>query len=164
MTIGSELKSGKFTIYAQWYIYNTPKHFQTRNRYPAAILSVLFLIIFSITNFISVLPFAILAWVEAFFMIWLEIPLLTVCCPGGPKIDAFQKFFQNTLFRSILYAVFAVLIWLSILMSATSLLVAAISLSFTCIFYFISVIRREELSRSGVTGGQGVAAGARTMV
>ena len=43
MTIGSELKSGKFTIYAQW----------------AAILSVLFLIIFSITNFISVLPFAI---------------------------------------------------------------------------------------------------------
>ncbi|KAI8915444.1 hypothetical protein PhCBS80983_g05617 [Powellomyces hirtus] len=149
MTLGSELKSGKMTIYAQW----------------SAILSVLFLIIFSITNLLSVVPFAIIAWIEAFFMIWLEIPLLTVCCPGGPKIDAFQKFFQNTLFRSILYAVFAVLIWLSILMSATSLIVAAITLSLTSIFYFISVIKKEELSRSGVTGGSGVAgSAARNMV
>ncbi|KAJ3009791.1 Golgi apparatus membrane protein tvp18 [Thoreauomyces humboldtii] len=124
----------------------------------AAILSVLFLIIFSITNIISLIPFAIISWVEAFFMIWLEIPLLTVCIPGGPKIDAFQRFFQNTLFRSILYAVFAVLIWLSILMKASSLLVAAITLSATSIFYFISVLKKENLERSGMTGGGGMAA------
>ncbi|KAI8819137.1 uncharacterized protein EV422DRAFT_119052 [Fimicolochytrium jonesii] len=144
MSLGSELKSGKFTIYAQW----------------AAILSVLFLIIFSITNIISLLLFAILAWIEAFFMIWLEIPLLTVCCPGGPKIDAFQRFFQNTLFRSILYAVFAVVMWLSILSSASTLIIAAITLSFTSIFYFISVFKKEPLERSGMTGGGGVGAAA----
>ncbi|KNC95823.1 uncharacterized protein SPPG_08763 [Spizellomyces punctatus DAOM BR117] len=144
MSLGSEIKSGKFTIYAQW----------------AAILSVIFLIVFSITNFISVLPFAIISWVEAFFMIWLEIPLLTVCLPGGPKIESFKQFFANTLFRSALYAVFAVLIWLSILMQATSLLTAAITLTLTCVFYLISVFKKEELERSGVTGGQGVASAA----
>ncbi|TPX68219.1 hypothetical protein SpCBS45565_g03275 [Spizellomyces sp. 'palustris'] len=71
-----------------------------------------------------------------------------------------DRFFTNTLFRSGLYAVFAVLIWLSILMQATSLITAAITLTLTCVFYLISVFKKEELERSGVTGGQGVATAA----
>ncbi|KAI9090504.1 hypothetical protein DFS34DRAFT_597509 [Phlyctochytrium arcticum] len=144
MSLGSELTSGKCTIYAQW----------------CAILSVLFLIIFGITNFLSVIIFAIIAFVEAFFMIWLELPLLAACLPGGPKIQKFKEFFAKTSLRAALYAVFAVLIWLSLLESATSILVAAVFLTLTSGFYLISVFKKEELERSGLTGGAGIAAAA----
>ncbi|KAJ3037477.1 Golgi apparatus membrane protein tvp18 [Rhizophlyctis rosea] len=149
MGLGAEVTSGQFTIYAQWF----------------SILSIIFLILFGILNFLSVIIFAIIAFVEAGIMLFLEIPWLTKCCPTSPKFDTFIKTMENTLFRTILYAVFAIIIWLSILMHATSLLVAAITLSITTICYIIAFFKKEDFKRSGITGGAGLAAqGARAYV
>ncbi|KAI9011182.1 hypothetical protein BC832DRAFT_327795 [Gaertneriomyces semiglobifer] len=131
MGFGNEITSGKFTIYAQW----------------SAIIALL-----RIVNFIHIIPFAIIGFVGAFFLVWLEIPLLTRCCPGGPRMDRFTKIFSNTLFRSMLYAAFSVVLWLSILMKSTSFLAAAVFMSISAVFYLVSVGRGEDLERSSITG------------
>jgi hypothetical protein len=74
-----------------------------------------------------------------------------------PNSERFVKFFSNASFRTLLYLSFAVLMWLSILMATTSMLIAAISLTFTTICYAIAVLKKEEFSRSAWTGGKGLA-------
>ncbi|KAI9193067.1 uncharacterized protein BJ171DRAFT_533890 [Polychytrium aggregatum] len=146
MAFKDELKSGKFTIYAQW----------------ASLLSIFFLVILGLSNFFSfgalssLLIFIIIAWVEAAVMIFLEVPILTKCCPAGPRFSAFLGFFESTVFRTGLYAAFAVLMWLSLLSGASSLLVCAITLTATAGCYTIAMIKREGMERSSMLGGQGV--------
>ncbi|KAJ3103968.1 Golgi apparatus membrane protein tvp18 [Phlyctochytrium planicorne] len=130
-----------FSLYGQWM----------------AILSGLLLIIFGLASFSTVVPFAFAAWVEAFLIILLEIPIVTQCCACGPATSGFLKFFENAVFRTVLYVVFAGIIWLSILMTATSLIIGAISLTVTVIFYGIAASKKEELTRSFYTGGKGLA-------
>ncbi|KAJ3165650.1 Golgi apparatus membrane protein tvp18 [Irineochytrium annulatum] len=135
-----EWRSGKFTVYAQW----------------AAILSGVFLIILGFVTFTSVLPFALLAFVQSFLIVLLEVPIVTQCCPTGPMMSGFVKFFENTIFRSVLYLVFAGMQWISLLMAASALLVAAMTLSVTFVLYAIAASKKEEFSRSYFTGGKGV--------
>ncbi|KAJ3209811.1 Golgi apparatus membrane protein tvp18 [Dinochytrium kinnereticum] len=110
----------------------------------------------SLANFTAVLPFAFAAWVEAAIIVLLEIPIITQCCPCGPNTSSFLKFFENTVFRTILYLVFAGIIWLSIIMAASSIIVAALALTVTFVFYGIASSKKEELQRSFYTGGKGI--------
>ncbi|KAI8833544.1 hypothetical protein BC829DRAFT_407783 [Chytridium lagenaria] len=140
MSIIEEFRSGKFTIYGQWW----------------AIISALLLIIFGLASFQAVLPFAFAAWIQAAIIVLLEIPIVTQCCPCGPSTSSFLKFFENTVFRTVLYLVFSGIIWLSIIMAASSLIIGAITLTVTFILYGIAATRKEEMQRSFYTGGKGI--------
>lgn len=140
MTVAAELTSGKCTIYAQW----------------CALLSVVFLVLFGVLNIFSVLPFSILAFAEAFFMIFLELPLVAACLPSFSFIAKFKEIFENILLRCGLYFGFAVLMWLSFIMSFTTLIIAAVFLTLTSGFYLIAFLKHEGLERSMFTGGSGI--------
>ncbi|KAI8800576.1 hypothetical protein BJ742DRAFT_69504 [Cladochytrium replicatum] len=140
MALKEELKSGKFGVYAQW----------------SAILSILLLIIFGVGK-LTFFPWSLLAIVAAVIMMFLEIPFLTKCFRTGPRFEGFLKFFENNLFRSVLYLVFGFLMYLSIVGGVSTILVPAIGLTFTTVFYLLAVFRKEGYSASSVTGGHGVA-------
>lgn len=140
MSVSSELSSGKFTIYAQW----------------CAILSIIFLVVFGILNFLSVIPFAILGFVEAFLMVFLELPLVAFCCPSFEIVNKFKQFFENIILRTVLYLGFAFLIWLSLIMSVSTLIIPAVFLTLTSAFYGIAQLKHEGLERSQFTGGSGI--------
>ncbi|KAJ3414367.1 Golgi apparatus membrane protein tvp18 [Chytridiales sp. JEL 0842] len=148
MSIVDEFKSGQFSLYAQWM----------------AIISLLLLVILGFTNFLGVTIFAVLGFIFAGFMFFLELPILTAWCPTGPKTERAVKFFGKPLFRMALYAVFSIVMWLSIMQATTSILIAAVSLSATTVLYGIAVFKKEELSRSEWTGGKGIARGASSPV
>ncbi|KAJ3115034.1 hypothetical protein HDU96_001261 [Phlyctochytrium bullatum] len=135
--ISDEWNSGNCTIYGQWM----------------AILTGLR----ELASFQQVVPFAFAAWVIAFFIVLLEIPIVTQCCSCfGERTSSMLKFFENTIFRTVLYLVFAGIIWLSLMMNVTSLIIGAIGLTITMIFYGIAAAQNQELQRSFYTGGTGI--------
>ncbi|RKP07758.1 hypothetical protein THASP1DRAFT_30429 [Thamnocephalis sphaerospora] len=83
-----ELRSGQYTIYAQW----------------CALISVPLLILFGILNLTSTPIYSILGFVFAFLITFSEMPLLLKCCPTSERFDTFMKRFENNYFRAGMYA------------------------------------------------------------
>ncbi|KAJ3128544.1 hypothetical protein HK098_004174 [Nowakowskiella sp. JEL0407] len=72
------------------------------------------------------------------------------------QCEGFLKFFENNVFKAVLYAIFSAAMWLSLLAASTSLIVGAVSLSAATLFYFIAIVKKEGHSASSFTGGAGV--------
>ncbi|KXS21483.1 golgi apparatus membrane protein TVP18 [Gonapodya prolifera JEL478] len=140
-TLIDELKSGKAGIYAQW----------------SALLSGLFCLLFGIMSFLGMLPFAICALIFFVVILFAEIPLCLKCCPTSPTFDNFIKKFENMYFRAAAYLIMAVIIWLSLVWGASTLILPALTLSFTAIFYGIASFRHEEREASIAAGGKNAA-------
>ncbi|RKO97847.1 hypothetical protein CXG81DRAFT_15580 [Caulochytrium protostelioides] len=137
MSFMEEIASGKFSIYGQWF----------------GILSIIMLIIFGITNMISSrIIFCILGWVMAGIMLFYELPFLTFCCRRAPLFDRFIEFFNPPAMRSVLYLIFAVVMWLSLLVGSSSLIVPAVFLSLTFFCYLTAFFRKQPTERSTLTG------------
>ncbi|KAI8610552.1 hypothetical protein BC830DRAFT_1172612 [Chytriomyces sp. MP71] len=96
-----------------------------------------------ITDFLAVFPFAIAGFGMAFVIVVLEIPFVTKWCPTGPRTQKIAEFFANPIFKTLLYAGFTAVMWLSILMASTSILAAAIGLSFTTLAYGVAIVRKD---------------------
>ncbi|KAJ3360579.1 hypothetical protein AMAG_16063 [Allomyces macrogynus ATCC 38327] len=134
-----ELKSGNGTIYAQW----------------GGMLSIIFLVVGGLLNIISsLILFALLAWIEAFIMILLEIPIFQRCCPTGPRVQAFVKYFEGNYLRAALYLGFSIVMWLSLRESSTSvlLILAAVSTLFSSFCYAVAGLKHQERQNSSLTG------------
>lgn len=146
MGLVDDFRSGNFTVYGQW----------------TAILTIVLLIIIGIACFISTLiPFSILSFGFAGVMLLLEVPILTSCCPcAGPRTESFVKFFSNPIFKTCLYAVFAALIWVSLLVATSTMIISALALTTTCGLYGVAMFRKDTPSGSSVLGGASGAAAA----
>ena len=59
--------------------------------------------------------------------------------------------------RAAAYAIMALVQWLSIIVSATSLIAAAVVLSFTGLCYMLAAIKGQAFVGSKTLGGAGVA-------
>ncbi|KAJ3264812.1 Golgi apparatus membrane protein tvp18 [Chytriomyces hyalinus] len=127
MSSWEEFKSGNFNVYGRW----------------SAIISGILLIALGISNFISVFPFALAGFGITGVIVILEIPFVTKWCPTGPRTQKMSEFFSNPIFKTALYAAFSAVMWLSILMAGTSILAAAIGLSFTTLAYGVAIIRKD---------------------
>jgi len=128
MGFWADFMSGKFYTYASW----------------CGILSIVLLWIFCIWNLISAnIPFALVGIAISIMMLFLEIPICTWCC-SGPKTDKFQERFAKPLMRAALYLIFAVIMWLSLLICTSTLIIPACSLTVTAIFYSTAVFRKED--------------------
>lgn len=76
-------------------------------------------------------------------MLFLEIPLITLCC-SGPRTEKFQEIFAKPMLRAILYFGFAFIMWLSIAIAASTLIIPAVTLTITAGLYATSVFKKED--------------------
>ncbi|GBB91997.1 hypothetical protein RclHR1_01950009 [Rhizophagus clarus] len=134
-----ELKSKNFSIYAQW----------------AGILSIPFLFIAGGLAFISFVIFAVIAWILAFILVFIEIPFCLKICPTSPNFDAFIRIFENNLFRTVGYVVFAVVTFAFVSKSVFYVL-PGLSLAIAGICYGIAALKHQSHASSKLTGGTGV--------
>ncbi|KAJ3081814.1 hypothetical protein HDU99_004591 [Rhizoclosmatium hyalinum] len=96
-----------------------------------------------IQSFISVFPFALAGFAITFFIVILEVPFATKWCPTGPRMQKMAQFFTNPIFRTLLYAGMSAVMWLSILMASTLILIPAISLSVTTLAYAVAMFKMD---------------------
>ncbi|KAI9340900.1 hypothetical protein BDR26DRAFT_342766 [Obelidium mucronatum] len=127
MSSWEEFRSGNFNVYGRY----------------SALISGALLIALGINCFISVFPFALAGFGITFLIVILEIPFITKWCPTGPRTQRISEFFSNPVFKTLLYASCSAVMWLSILMASTLIIVPAISLSVTTVAYGIAIIRKD---------------------
>ena len=83
----------------------------------------------------------------------LEIPFCHSCLDS----DGFMaKFIKSSALRSLLYLIFAIVLWASLSVAISTLIIPAISMTITAILYMTSLFKKEEPVKSTMTGGSGV--------
>lgn len=97
------------------------------------------------------------ASVSSFILIFVEIPLLLRICPTSSKFDAFIRRFTTNYMRAAIYGILAVVQWLSLIVDASSLIAAAVILTFAAACYAIAGFKQQDFVGSKTLGGQGVA-------
>jgi hypothetical protein len=145
MTLKEEFATRNFSIYGQWL----------------GILSMILCFALGIANLFTfrvlIIILSAVCLASSFVILFIEVPLLLRICPTSSKFDdAIRKITTNYM-RAAAYAVMAVVQWLTLLSAATSLLAAAVFLSFTCICYLLAGIKGQAFVGSKTLGGAGVA-------
>ncbi|KAI9489163.1 hypothetical protein BDB00DRAFT_635986 [Zychaea mexicana] len=100
--------------------------------------------------------FAIIGWVFAFVLVFVEIPLCTKFCPTSPKFDNFVAKFENSYLRGAMYLIMAIVMFLSTLINETALIAPAVTLLLTFISYAIAGLKQQPHASSKMLGGTGV--------
>ncbi|KAI7877661.1 hypothetical protein K492DRAFT_165719 [Lichtheimia hyalospora FSU 10163] len=95
------------------------------------------LIVLGIIGFMSHIAFSIVGWVIALILLFVEVPLCIKFCPTSPKF-------------------FAIVMFLSNIISSTSLNACAVVLLLGAICYAIAAIRGQSFASSRLLGGTGV--------
>ncbi|KAH7139470.1 hypothetical protein B0J11DRAFT_44726 [Dendryphion nanum] len=146
MTLAEEFKSRNFSIYGQW----------------TGVLCIVLCFALGIANIFNfdrplIILFTALCIVNAFLIIFIEIPLLLRICPTSPSFDAFIRRFETNYMRAAIYGVMSVIQWISISVKVTSLIAAAVVLLFAACFYLLAGIKGQAFQGSKTLGGHGVA-------
>ncbi|KAI8988951.1 putative clathrin-coated vesicle protein [Pilobolus umbonatus] len=140
MTCFSEITSMNFSLYGQWM----------------GLVSVVLLIVLGIVGFLGHVVFSIVGWVIALLVAFVEIPFCTRLCPTSPKFDSFLSYFENSWFRAIMYIVFAVVMFLSNLLGASSLIACGVTLLLSGLCYMAAAAMGQSFASSKFLGGTGV--------
>lgn len=93
----------------------------------------------------------------SFVLVFIEIPLLLRICPTSSKFDTLVRRVTTNYIRAGVYLAMAIVQWLSIIVSATSLIAAAVVLTLAAAFYALAGIKGQGFVGSKTLGGQGVA-------
>ncbi|KAI1325940.1 hypothetical protein F5Y16DRAFT_249789 [Xylariaceae sp. FL0255] len=146
MSIKDEFATRNFSIYGQWL----------------GILSMILCFALGIANFFNlfkpiIILFSIICLVSAFIILFLEVPLLLRICPTSAAFDAAIRRVSSNYLRAAAYLAMALVQWLSLLIHPTSLVAAAVVLTFTSACYFLAGIKGQAFTGSKTLGGQGVA-------
>ncbi|KAM3580491.1 Golgi apparatus membrane protein tvp18 [Umbelopsis sp. WA50703] len=140
MSILNEFASRNFSLYGQWL----------------GLASLVCLVVLGVFSLGSNPVFAILGWVFAFILVFVEVPLCMKFCPTSPRFDSFATRFENSYLRTLLYLVMAIVMFLSATISKTLLLLPACLLLFAAISYGIAAIKGQPHASSTALGGTGV--------
>ncbi|KAI1826748.1 hypothetical protein F4861DRAFT_529656 [Xylaria intraflava] len=129
---------------------------------PLGILSMILCFALGIANLINffrplLIIFGVLALISSFVILFLEVPLLLRICPTSASFDAAIRKVSSNYMRAATYIVMAVVQYLSVIVSATSLIAAAIVLTFTALCYALAGLKGQAFVGSKTLGGQGVA-------
>ncbi|KAJ8660713.1 hypothetical protein O0I10_003356 [Lichtheimia ornata] len=140
MGLFGEFTSLNFSLYGQWL----------------GIVAIILLIVLGIIGFMSHIAFSIVGWVIAFILLFVEVPLCLKLCPTSPKFDSFLTYFENTWLRALMYLIFAIVMFLSNIISSSSLNACAVVLLLGAICYAIAAVRGQSFASSRLLGGTGV--------
>ncbi|KAI0434245.1 hypothetical protein F5Y09DRAFT_282140 [Xylaria sp. FL1042] len=146
MSIKDEFATRNFSIYGQWL----------------GILSMILCFALGIANFFNLfhfllIIFAIICLVSSFVILFLEVPLLLRICPTSSAFDAAIRKISSNYMRAAAYLIMAVIQYLSIIVTASSLIAAAIVLTLTSLCYALAGLKGQAFVGSKTLGGQGVA-------
>ncbi|KAI2633003.1 Golgi apparatus membrane protein TVP18 [Hypomontagnella submonticulosa] len=147
MSLKDEFATRNFSIYGQWL----------------GILSMILCFALGIANFFNLffhpllVIFAILALVSCFIILFIEVPLLLRICPTSASFDAAIRRVSTNYMRAGTYGVMAVIQWVSIAVATSSLIAAAVVLTFTALCYLAAGIKGQAFVGSKTLGGAGVA-------
>lgn len=146
MSIKDEFATRNFSIYGQWL----------------GILSMILCFALGIANFFNLfhfllIIFAIICLVSSFVILFLEVPLLLRICPTSSHFDAAIRRISSNYMRAAAYGVMALIQYLSIIVTSSSLIAAAIVLTLTAICYAFAGLKGQAFVGSKTLGGQGVA-------
>src|SRR5271156_1033032 len=93
--------------------------------------------------------------VSSLILIFVEIPLLLRICPTSTTFDTFVSRFTTNYMRAAMYLAMALVQWLSWIYRASSLIAAAVVLTFAAAFYALAGLKNQEFVGSKTLGGQG---------
>lgn len=93
----------------------------------------------------------------SFIILFVEVPLLLRICPTSSTFDVFIRRFETNYMRAAIYLAMSVIQWISLAVKTTSLIVAAIVLLITAVFYALAGVKGQGFVGSKTLGGQGVA-------
>ncbi|KAI0836330.1 Golgi apparatus membrane protein TVP18 [Hypoxylon sp. FL0890] len=147
MSLKDEFATRNFSIYGQWL----------------GILSMILCFALGIANLFNLFGhvllviFAIFALVSCFIILFVEVPLLLRICPTSAAFDAAIRRVSTNYMRAAAYAVMAIIQWVSIAVAVSSLIAAAVVLSFTALCYALAGIKGQAFVGSKTLGGAGVA-------
>jgi len=85
------------------------------------------------------------------------VPLLLRICPTSSTFDNAIRRVSTNYMRAAAYGVMALVQWLSLIRTATSLIAAAILLTFTGVCYALAGFKGQAFVGSKTLGGAGVA-------
>ncbi|KAK0628930.1 hypothetical protein B0T17DRAFT_170778 [Bombardia bombarda] len=144
MTLKEEFATRNFSIYGQWL----------------GILSMVLCFALGIANIFSgvlILPFTIICLISSFVILFIEVPLLLRICPTSSSFDAAIRRVSTNYMRAGTYGVMGLVQWLSIIVKGTSLIAAAVVLTFTALCYALAGFKGQAFVGSKTLGGAGVA-------
>ncbi|KAI9889534.1 MAG: Golgi apparatus membrane protein tvp18 [Vezdaea aestivalis] len=146
MTLAEEFRSRNFSIYGQW----------------CGVLCMILCFALGLANIFHlakplVIIFSIICLVCSPIILFIEIPLLLRICPTSAKFDALIRKVTTNYIRAGVYGVMSIVQWLSLTQTATSLLVPAVFLLFTAVFYLLAAVKGQGFVGSKTLGGAGVA-------
>lgn len=95
--------------------------------------------------------------VSCFVILFIEVPLLLRICPTSASFDAAIRKVSTNYMRAATYAVMAIIQWASISVTASSLIAAAVVLTFTALCYTAAGVKGQAFVGSKTLGGAGVA-------
>ncbi|KAI1494948.1 hypothetical protein F4809DRAFT_622820 [Biscogniauxia mediterranea] len=146
MSIKDEFATRNFSIYGQWL----------------GILSMILCFALGIANLFNLfhfllIIFAILALVSFFCILFIEVPLLLRICPTSSAFDSAIRKVSTNYMRAATYGVMALVQWLSIIVTPSSLIAAAVVLTLTGLCYALAGVKGQAFVGSKTLGGAGVA-------
>lgn len=89
-------------------------------------------------------------------LIFVEVPFLLRICPTNQKFDETIRKFNNNYPRALLYTILAVVLWLSLIIRASSLIAAAVIMTLTAGCYAFAGLKSTEFTQSKTLGGAGL--------
>ncbi|KAI5866365.1 hypothetical protein GGS23DRAFT_384055 [Durotheca rogersii] len=146
MSLKEEFATRNFSIYGQWL----------------GILSMILCFALGIANLFNLfhfllIIFAIFALVSFFIILFIEVPLLLRICPTSAAFDAAIRKVSTNYMRAATYGVMAIIQWVSLAVTASSLIAAAVVLTITALCYALAGIKGQAFVGSKTLGGAGVA-------
>ncbi|KAK4164513.1 membrane protein [Cladorrhinum sp. PSN259] len=145
MTLKEEFATRNFSIYAQWL----------------GVLCIILCLALGIANIFTfhvlTIIFSCLCIASGFVIVFVEIPLLLRICPTSSSFDAAVRKITTNYMRAGTYGVMALLQYISLAFKVTSLMVAAIFLTFTALCYLLAGVKGQAFVGSKTLGGAGVA-------
>jgi len=144
MTLKEEFASRNFSIYGQW----------------TGVLCIILCFALGIANLINfslIIIFSAICLACSFVLVFIEIPLLLRICPTSSKFDSIIRQVTTNYMRAGIYLAMAIVQWLSIIIHPSSLIAAAVVLTFASAFYALAGVKGQGFVGSKTLGGQGVA-------
>lgn len=133
----NDLKSFNFSVYGRWFGY----------------INIIVCIALGVANLFhinGVIAFGIVSIFQGLVILFIEIPFLLKICPLSDRFIEFCSRFETNGYRSLFYILMAIVQYCSVILMVTSLLVVAICLTISSVFYGTAYLKHQEFQNTNI--------------
>ncbi|CCK69678.1 Tvp18p KNAG_0C05800 [Huiozyma naganishii CBS 8797] len=132
-----DLRSFNFSVYGRWFGF----------------INIILCVALGIANLFhvsGVIAFGIVSIVQGLIILFIEIPFLLKICPLSDNFIEFISRFETNGYRAMFYLAMAVIQYCSVILMVTSLLVVAICLTVSAVFYAVAFVKHQEFQNTNI--------------